>query len=278
MSDKTLKHFILMRFFPRQDIGYPHDVLDVDFLSQQLILAKNNALKSLNNQTNKDFELVFVVNRKFFSDSKYEFIFSTLTNAAAIPVKFIIAKERPGLIADALDKYDFVIQSGMDFDDFVYKDAIADTQAKVAECDNVLVYGYCKGYAYVSGELLAYSNRWKKRGHLRILQSLILKSSFAKTLPHVSIDSFNHPKIKLQLKEFLENNGVAFSNNMFQQNISKDAFIYFRHEMSHFNLVFAKGKSIEDRFQSRRKITDGEITKKYLEEEFGFYYDLNEIE
>ena len=41
MSDKTIKHFIFSRFFPKQDPKYPYDVLDVNFLSTQVVLAKN---------------------------------------------------------------------------------------------------------------------------------------------------------------------------------------------------------------------------------------------
>ena len=83
---------------------------------------------------------------------------------------------------------------------------------------------------------------------------------------------------KKNIKKFLERNGIEFSESMFQQNITTDAFIYFRHELSHFNLTFGKGSSIESRFSKRQKVTaeDG-ITKKQLEEEFGFFYDLNSI-
>ena len=87
-SDKKIKHFVVSRFFPFQRKEFPHNILDVDFLSKQLPLAKN-MLRSLENQTNKKFELVFIANPKFFDDPKYEFIFSTLRDSTTLPLKFI---------------------------------------------------------------------------------------------------------------------------------------------------------------------------------------------
>lgn len=288
-SDKKIKHVIVSRFFPQQDPRYPYNIFDVDFLSKQLNFAKNNALKSLENQTNKNFEFIFLVNEKFFSDPKYEFIFTELRNCTSLPLKFVKTHqavrgiawmytntEMPSLIKEMFNHYDFVIQSALDFDDFIYKDAIADTQSKVNECNGILSYGYCKGYTYFNGELSPYRQLFNGMGHHSMLQSLILKSSFAKNLPFIGIHSFVHTKFKPGMKEFLEKNGVAFSEDMFQQNASTNAFIYFRHKFSHNNLVTDPGHL--DKFSKRRKITNEDITKEQLADEFGFHYELNSIE
>ena len=165
VSPDRIKHFVIIRFFSWQDPNYPHDVLDVDFLSKQLVFVKNNAFKTLENQTNKNFELVFIVNPKLFEDAKYEFIFSTLQEAKTLQIRIVKTNEGCSqernlqsdelsqLIKKAYDEYDFVIQSQTDFDDFVYKGIIADTQSKVEECDSILGYGYGNGYIYVQGEI-----------------------------------------------------------------------------------------------------------------------------
>lgn len=152
-SDKKIKHFVIMRFFSFDDPKYPHDIYDPDFLEKQLVLAKNNALPSLENQTNKNFDLVFIVNAKFFDNPKYEFVFSTLKESTTLSLTFIKNSEQARLVKQAFNDFDFVIQSRMDFDDFIFKDAIADTQSKVDECENILSYGYCKGYIYICNEL-----------------------------------------------------------------------------------------------------------------------------
>lgn len=289
MPDKTIKHFVIMRFFPQRDPKYPYDIFDVDFLSKQLILA-NNALRSLENQSNKNFELMFLINVKFFDDPKYEFIFSTLRENTSLPVKFIKTTQRgnsisyswmskncelPNLISDALKKYDFVIQSRMDFDDFVNKDAIADIQSKTNECDNILLYGYNKGYTYVYNELYPHHSLYGKEGHIGILNSLILKSSFAQNLPFISIYSFDHAIFKRGMKKFLKANHVEFSEKMFQQNTDERNYIYFRHDFSHYNLVTKPGST--DSVLKRKKFTTDDITKKQLEEKFGFFHELNSI-
>lgn len=275
-SNKKIKHFIMIRFFTFDDPKYPHDIYDTNFLSKQLVLAENNALKSLENQTNKNFDLIFLVNDKFFDNPTYEFIFSTLQNATTLPIKFIKIRELPRLFKDAYDNYDFVIQSRIDFDDFVFKDAVTDTQSKVDECKNILAYGYCSGYEYIKGDLRVYDHKFNGTGHHSILQSLILKSSFAKTLPFINMYSLNHTKIKLKLKELLEKNGIDFAENMFQQNTLTKAYIYFRHDSSHRILTHNGGKPVL-RIPNSKKITGENITKAQLEEEFGFHLELNSI-
>lgn len=273
MSDKTIKHFIFSRFFPKQDPKYPYDVLDVDFLSKQLVMA-NNMLRSLENQTNKDFELVFVLNDKFFDETKYEFIFSTLQDSTILPLKFIRRSDVSSLVQDAYDKYDFVIQSRLDFDDFLSKYAIADTQNKVNKCDNIIIYGYHKGYSYVLGELYTHGVAFFRRenGHWSALQSLIFESSFAKRLPFIYVYNKSHHILKLVLKDFLEKNGVQFEESMFQHSSMK-AYIYVRHEFSQELLVTNSTLKLPN----KKPLTTEDITKKQLEDEFGFFYDLNSI-
>lgn len=270
-SNKKIKHFIFMRFFSFEDPKYPYDIYDVVFLTKQILLAKNNALHSLENQSDKNFELFFLVNSNFFDDPKYKFVFSALQCATTLPVKFIKSKEQYLLVRTALKQYDFVIQSRMDFDDFIFKNAVADTHSKIDECDKILAYGYCKGYKYFNGRFYPFNDKFSGTGHNGILQSLILKSSFAKKLPFIGTYTFNHRKVKIGIKEFLEKNGLEFSENMFQQNTSTKAFVYFRGNFSHCELANHPGE-----FERLKKATptDDKITKKQLEEEFGFDYKL----
>lgn len=294
MPDKTFKHFLFMRFFSRLRPKYPYDILDVDFLSSQLPLTKN-ALRSLENQTNKNFEFIFVLHPNFFSDPKYEFIFSTLKDSTTLPVKFIKYSKRfflyqpkltdPeleddemfNLIKEATNKYDFVITTKMDFDDFIYKNAVTDIQNKINECDNVLLYGYNNGYQYISTshELYTHAANYSPEGHHSIFQSLILKSSFAKKLPYCTVENFSHTKARLELKSFLETNGVEFSENMYQESDNTKAYIYFRHESS-CTILIGHGGNVRGS-GIKRKITTEDFTKKQLKEEFGFFYELNSI-
>ena len=274
-SDKKIKHFVIMRFFSFDDPKYPHDIYDTDFLAKQLVLAKNNALSSLDNQTNKNFDLVFILNVKFFDNPKYEFIFTELQNGTALPVKFIKNAEQPRLVRDAMNDYDFVIQSRMDFDDFVYKDAVAETHAQVDDCADLLSYGYCKGYIYAYGELYPQYNTWEELGHQSILQSLILKSSFAKNLPFIGAYGHNHGRVKTVIKEFLAKNGVEFAERMFRQNTTTNAYIYFRHECAHWQLTQAGTSQIK--IPDRPPVTSKDITKEQLAAEFGFHYELKSI-
>ncbi len=280
MADKTLKHFIIVRFFERKVDGYVHDIFDVDFVSACVLLAKNNLLRSLENQTNKNFEIIFLVNDEYLLDEKYKFIFTELQNGITVPIKFMKSNTMRQLIRDAYNDYDFVIQSKMDYDDFVYKDAVADTQAKVDECNSILAYGYNKGYTYFNGELYPFYDLYEKlgMGHTAVFQSLILRAEFAKKLSYIGIYSFSHNRVKSFLKDFLEKNGGTFSEDMYQYNASDNALIFFRHDATSTN----KGKpftSPPSRVKGKKKLTNEDgLTKKQLEDEFGFTgYELNSI-
>ena len=275
MADVTIKHFVFSRFFSWLRGNYPYDIFDVDFLSSQLPLTKN-ILRSMENQTNQNFEMIFLFHPKVYDNpKKYEFIFSTLKESTTLPLKFMKSGDAGNFVKAASNDCDFVIQSRMDFDDFIFKDAVAEAQSKVNECENILAYGYCKGYKYVCKELDRYL--WRdKASHHSIFQSLIEKSSFAKNFPPIAAFNLCHDHFKRDLKETLEKNGVEFSENMFQQNTTTNAYIYFKHEHSADQLIRLKGATL---VPPKKPLTTEDIgfTKKQLEEEFGFFYELNSI-
>lgn len=75
------------------------------------------------------------------------------------------------------------------------------------------------------------------------------------------------------MKDFLEKNGVEFKEDMFQQNFSMKAFIYFRHEFAQELLVTNSTLKLPN----KGKLTTADITKKQLEDQFGFTLELNSI-
>ena len=274
-SDKTVKHFVVVRFFPHQGIDYPYNVLNPDFLSKQAALAKSNIIKSLENQTNKNFELIFHVHPRVFSDRRYRRVLATLKSSETLPIKFVKKGETPLLVKEAFENYDYVIQTRMDLDDFVYKDAVADTQNKINECENLLSYGYCNGYMYFKNNLYTYLYLSNGAGHHSVFQSLIMKSSFAKDLPFIGAYSFPHHNVKFRLKRFLERNNINFAEDMFRQNVSDNAYIYFRHENA--NEIAARKKSMVNTLRKRHSTLVSYVTKEQLEEEFGFDYEVKSL-
>lgn len=276
MSDKTIKHFIFSRFFSGQNPDYLYNVLASNFLKMQLPLAKN-LLRSLENQTNKNFELVFYANPKFFDNPKYEFVFSTLRGYTTLTLTFVKPSDIHSLVKEAYNNYDFVIQTGMDFDDFAHRDVVADMQSKVTECKDILTYGYGKGYIYDKNEL--YTVLPTERSYVKSNDgyascfTVMLKSSYSKTLPCViKLYGITHAKVITGLKEIFKKNSIEFPENVYQRNDSINGIIYFRHELSQEHL---KG---HDKTKGKTPLTTADVTKKQLEDEFGFTgYELNSI-
>ena len=75
------------------------------------------------------------------------------------------------------------------------------------------------------------------------------------------------------MRETFEKNNVEFKDSMFQQNLSTKAYIYFRHNFSQETLAYDRPPNTQ-----RTKLTTADITKKQLEEEFGFFHELKSIE
>lgn len=284
MADKTVKHFVVVRFFERKVAGYVHDIFDVNFVAERVLLAKKNLLSSLENQTNKNFEIIFLVNDRYLSEEKYKFIFTELQDGITVPLKFTKSAMLRRLVKDAYNDYDFVIQTRIDYDDFAYKDAVADTQAKIDECNSILAYGYNKGYVYFNDEMYPFYDLYLRKdtdrqgGHSAVFHSVILKSEFAKKIPYIGAYSLDHTNVKSKLKEFLEKNGVEFAENMYRYNASDNALIFFRHDFTESN----KGKPYTEneppgRVKGKKKLTGNDITKKQLEDDFAFHYDLKSI-
>ena len=62
---------------------------------------------------------------------------------------------------------------------------------------------------------------------------------------------------------------------MFKENHTAYAYIYFRHDFSQEQLAVHGGKPFK--FDEKKKLTAEKITKKQLEEEFGFHLELKSI-
>ena len=75
--------------------------------------------------------------------------------------------------------------------------------------------------------------------------------------------------------KFFKDNGIEFTESMFQQNFSTDAFIYFRHDFSQEHLAVKGGKPYN--VKGLTKLTTEDITKEQLADEFGFHCELKSI-
>ena len=201
-------------------------------------------------------------------------MFSALKEATDIPITFVNGTNNDfvRLINEAYAHYDFVIQTRMDIDDFVYKDAVIDTQTKVDECNGILWYGYCKGYMYSDKKLYVFPYLAQGLGHSSIFASLILESAFAEKIPFLGVYSFYHHRVKKYLRDFLKKNGIEFSENMFQQNTSNNAYIYFRQEFS--NDIIARGITAIKQLKANGGYLVENPPTEQLAKDFGFHYEL----
>ena len=266
LNNKKIKIFVITRYFIVDDI-YGEKMYTHDFLYSWFNIFKNNLIKTLNNLKNKNFELIICIHDKvnindvlFFNSIKAKYKISIIYKGQIIKY-----------LKSFYDKYDYIIQSRIDFDDYIFSDVINDLLQNISKNLSIKLYGYCSGYVYFlkTRKWYDFYNELHNIGHWGVFSSLIFSTKFIKNKTDIYIYSFNHGKSKDALQIWCQKNNIEWKNEMFAQNLTKKAFIYYRpfNSYSEMNL---KKKNIEYILPKycNRKISKPEKIKA----EFGFPY------
>lgn len=261
-----IKHFIITRYFTVDDV-YGEEMYTYDFLYSWFDLFKNNLISSLNNINNRNFELIIMIHNKvnkknvsFFNKLKVDY-----------KITILHFNEIQKYLDSFYNKYDYIIESRMDFDDFVFNDVITDIQSKVNENITIKLYGYCSGYTYykLNEKYYDFFHTVKNIGHWGICSSIIYNTKFVKNTKHFNIYSFNHGRSKINLQTWCKDNNIQWNDNMFEQNKDIKAFIYYR-PLNSYSELLNKRNNIEYKLP---RYTNKEIKKpNNLKEIFGFNY------
>ena len=259
-----IKHFIITRYFTVDDV-YGEEMYTHEFLYSWFELFKNNLISSLNNVKNKDFELIIMIHDNvsfstvsFFNELKTEY-----------KISIIHWSEIQNYLDSFFDKYDYIIESRMDFDDFIFSDVIDDIRNHIDKNINIKLYGYCSGYTYykLNEKYYDFYHLVNNVGHWAICSSVIINTNFLKDKKHFNIYSFNHGRSKINLQKWCNDNNVKWNDNMFEQNIIDKAFIYYR-PLNSYSELLDKRNNIDYKLPG---YTNKEICKpNNLKEIFGF--------
>lgn len=262
----NIKHFIITRFFTVDDV-YGEEMYTYEFLYSWFDLFKNNLISSLNNLNNKDFELVIMIHNNV--DISTVSFFNELNTDYKITI--IHWGEIQTYLDSFYDKYDYIIETRMDFDDFVFSNVIDDIRNHIDKETTIKIYGYCSGYTYylLNKKYYDFYHLVNNIGHWSICPSVIYNTNFVKNKKHFNIYSFNHGRSKVNLQTWCERNNIEWNENMFEQNTTDKAFIYYRPINSYSELLDKKNNT-EYRLPG---YTNKEIERpNNIKEIFGFNY------
>lgn len=147
MENKQFKHLIITRFMCDNFIPNLADTQSDDWKEMSFKMAKRHIIPTLENQTNKEFTLVFLVGNNINADDVQRIY--GLSNILNIAVCYL----------ENFDAYirnfdtDYLITSRLDYDDHVYKYCVEDIQCYFNSCDvEVKLYGLFEGVSIVDGK------------------------------------------------------------------------------------------------------------------------------
>lgn len=227
-----MKHFIITRFFSDKFGKTQDDMLS--FLNEETLqngftLLKNHFIKTLQNQTNKNFEIVILIynelslqNVSFLNEIKCD-----------NKINIIHSKDLNKFIYNFYNN-DLVIQTRLDYDDFVHKNCVQDVQLSALDTNYLKVYGLNNGCS-MSDDEICYFHRPKyvnpNFGFFSCFETLIINTKNYKK-PINIYGCEQHTKICKTLVCEYKKFGLD-NKSQVQTEIDKDEktkYIWYRHD------------------------------------------------
>ena len=258
--DIRFRHFIFTRFLCESFGQTDEQLLSEDRIRYHMCVLKSNFIKTLENQTNQDFEVVIVVHDDL--DSKYVEQLENIDTSLDI---YVIKRKDIDDFIRTIDtrEYDYVILSRQDDDDFLKKNVVQDTQDAIQLCTNgVLCYGYTNGYIGFSWiDKVVNMNVRYKCGHFSCMQSFIFDCHRAPILQSTLFARLTD--VEDILRNICEQNNIEFSLDTNIKVGPNGMYIWYRHSDT--------GTKIHERYDSEEFVQRyGEAEQKCCKE-YGVY-------
>lgn len=238
-----LKHYVITRFLCDPGIGLGNKIFEPEAIEKAIEYVKSYFMPTLENQTQKDFTIIFIINDKHRTDAE------PLKKLAGLEtdISYYILKhgEYMDFIRKDSDGADCVILTCMDYDDLV-KSTAAEEVRKISEsCDtDVATYGYDKGYVMrEEGGIWDFAERGytkNRSGYMSVFYSIIFKGENARhAIKSVNdIYAYAHTSISSEMKIFAESRGLGFR----QYRADKEpSFVWVRHKGTGTELLSGTG-------------------------------------
>lgn len=261
-----IKHFVVTRFMS-QNFDKPNEVIFGDsFLQDAFKMMKNHLLRSLSIQNNKDFEFVILIHNEidvnkvnflYNLEKEYDFKITIIRENKLLEYVNIFKKE-----------YDFIITSRIDYDDHIYKTVVGDTQKKVDENFDIILYGLKNGVTIINGETEArfMTKNYGNCGFFSVFETVIINT---KKLENV-FDVYslgNHTKIYKTLKDTYKNYGIQSKDNIkyLCDDTDETRYIWTRHKNSQ-SFITKNTLHLTDKVIKNLNLSDFGYNPKLVEE------------
>ena len=125
-------------------------------------------------------------------------------------------------------KYDYIITSRIDFDDFAKFDAVEEIQSTTSNLPYV-VFGYLNGIAIKdinnTNTCLEYLPTYGSNGPMSVMATLIVNTKTCKEFLTV-IDMVNHAMLRRTLMKVYEKNNITYTDDAYVLNKDRLSYLY----------------------------------------------------
>lgn len=270
-----IKHYILIRFFCLDNTHNPHwlnkeQLFNQKFLDENIKIFEKYLLKSLENQTNNNFEIIIMIHNEI--DENHPSILKLKQIKSTIKINIIRFNEINDFLQNHLDdNYDYMITSKIDHDDLIYNEAVEEIQNKCNK--NVPFYwmGYDKLITMINDNYLdtyKFYPDYKGVGAMSTFQSIILNTKIIKNIKYYHAFGLGHVNNKQSFINWFINNNLEFKEDYYNINHLEDSAIYIKHN---FNMSSYEHNILNTKWHRTNIKVDK--PKEWFIERFGNFID-----
>ena len=232
---KKIKHYVLIRFYCFEMMP-KNKLFDEKLLNNGIDVFNNYTLKSLENQSNKNFEIIIIIHNEInLNHSSIKKLLKIKTN---LNLKVLKLKEIKSYININSKNFDFLITTRIDHDDLIYKDAVEEIQNKCNKNIPLYYNGYDKLITMIGNDIencYKFYPNYYGLGSIGIFQSLIVNKNKINKSYNI-FDLGIHSKLKIKFIDIYKKNNLEYKEIYFNINHIEDSSIYIKHKFNHSEL------------------------------------------
>lgn len=258
-----IKHYILIRFYCFTMMK-KEKLFEPELLDNGIKIFEQYTLKSLENQSNKNFEIIMMIHNEI--DLNHKSIQKLYKISSIIKINILRYNETNSFIATNSKNVKYLITTRIDHDDLIYNGAVDEIQSKCNENIPLFYNGYDRLITMLKNDIYntyKFYPNYKGLGSISIFQSLIVNKEKINQL-YTIFDLGSHTKLKGTFINLYKVNNFEFKEEYFNLNHLEDCCIYIKHEFNHSSYI---NPSYEIKWhRTNIKITKN---KKWFIERFG---------
>ena len=258
-----IKHFIIIRFYCFE-LMPKNKLFDKNLLDKGIEVFNNYTLKSLENQSNKNFEIIIIIHNEInLNHPSIKKLIEIKTN---LNLKILKLKDLQSYISINSKNIDYLITTRIDHDDLIYKGAVEEIQNKCNKNIPLYYNGYDKLITMIGNDIencYKFYPNYYGLGSMSIFQSLIVNKIKINKSYNI-YDLGNHANNKMKFINLYKENNLEYKERYFNINHMEDSCIYIKHK---FNHSAWSDKNIDKNWhRTKIKIKNN---KKWFRERFG---------